>query len=450
MLLYNSIQETDHKIIQGGMSMKKKIVMALLACMISSSLILTSCGQNAKSVTTSDKSTEKKNSFSEDDIKDVITGLEDHYILQDAADIDYLYGVTYDKDIVKKVKADSGEVKLNKTGTYTVTYTVTVNRDALEDYLDEKESADTKSEEKNADDKKNAETDTNDTTDSKENSKKEDLSKEDQTTDSKENPKEDVTTEVDDSKKDSGNEEESEKSEDKTEEKSEEKEDSESDSKKDDKKEESKDSEKSDSDSKKEEESKKDDTVDVKVDKDMTVVDKDQAKDLADKDEVVWGDKNTPVEKSDGSEVKEEEKVPESIKSDSTSDTKTDSKKEESKKNETGSASTSTGNTGSGSSTAGSGNSGSSSSGQAQQPVQPPHTHKFVPHYTTTTKQTGQEWVPNLVQVGSKTVCNGCRADITGNVEHANREHCGYHSEPIYEDQGWYEPVYSEVQVIDY
>ena len=68
MLLYNSIQETDHKIIQGGMSMKKKIVMALLACMISSSLILTSCGQNAKSVTTSDKSTEKKNSFSEDDI----------------------------------------------------------------------------------------------------------------------------------------------------------------------------------------------------------------------------------------------------------------------------------------------------------------------------------------------------------------------------------------------
>lgn len=431
--------------------MKKKIVMALLACMISSSLILTSCGQNAKSVTTSDKSTEKKNSFSEDDIKDVITGLEDHYILQDAADIDYLYGVTYDTDIVKKVKADSGEVKLNKTGTYTVTYTVTVDRDALEDYLDEKESADKKSEEKNAEDKKNAETDVKDTTDSKEDSKKEDLSKEEQTTDSKENPKEDVTTEVDDSKKDSGNEEESEKSEDKTEEKSEEKEDSESDSKKDDKKEESKDSEKSDSDSKKEEESKKDDTVDVKVDKDMTVVDKDQAKDLADKDEVVWGDKNTPVEKSDGSEVKEEEKVPESIKSDSTSDTKTDSKKEESKKNETGSASTSTGNTGSGSSTAGSGNSGSSSGGQAQQPVKPPHTHKFVPHYTTTTKQTGQEWVPNWVQVGSKTVCNGCGADITGHIEHSFEcGNGGYHSEPIYEDQGWYEPVYSEVQVIDY
>lgn len=406
MLLYNSIQETDHKIIQGGMSMKKKIVMALLACMISSSLILTSCGQNAKSVTTSDKSTEKKNSFSEDDIKDVITGLEDHYILQDAADIDYLYGVTYDTDIVKKVKADSGEVKLNKTGTYTVTYTVTVDQTALEEYLEEKaekekESADTKSEEKNTEDKKDVETDVKDASDSKEESKKED---------------------------------------------------SESDSKKDDKKEDSNDSEKPDSDSKKEEDSKKDDTVDVKVDKDMTVVDKDQAKDLADKDEVVWGDKNTPVEKSDGSEVKEEEKVPESVesKSDSASDTKTDSKKEESKKNETGSASTSTGNSGSSTSTAGSGNSGSSSGGQAQQPSKPAHTHTPVPHYTTVTKQTGQEWVSNYVQVGSKTVCNGCGADITGNVEHANREHCGYHSEPIYEDQGWYEPVYSEVQVIDY
>lgn len=386
--------------------MKKKIVMALLACMISSSLILTSCGQNAKSVTTSDKSTEKKNSFSEDDIKDVITGLEDHYILQDAADIDYLYGVTYDTDIVKKVKADSGEVKLNKTGTYTVTYTVTVDQTALEEYLEEKaekekESADTKSEEKNTEDKKDVETDVKDASDSKEESKKED---------------------------------------------------SESDSKKDDKKEDSNDSEKPDSDSKKEEDSKKDDTVDVKVDKDMTVVDKDQAKDLADKDEVVWGDKNTPVEKSDGSEVKEEEKVPESVesKSDSASDTKTDSKKEESKKNETGSASTSTGNSGSSTSTAGSGNSGSSSGGQAQQPSKPAHTHTPVPHYTTVTKQTGQEWVSNYVQVGSKTVCNGCGADITGNVEHANREHCGYHSEPIYEDQGWYEPVYSEVQVIDY
>lgn len=386
--------------------MKKKIVMALLACMISSSLILTSCGQNAKSVTTSDKSTEKKNSFSEDDIKDVITGLEDHYILQDAADIDYLYGVTYDTDIVKKVKADSGEVKLNKTGTYTVTYTVTVDQTALEEYLEEKaekekESADTKSEEKNTEDKKDVETDVKDASDSKEESKKED---------------------------------------------------SESDSKKDDKKEDSNDSEKPDSDSKKEEDSKKDDTVDVKVDKDMTVVDKDQAKDLADKDEVVWGDKNTPVEKSDGSEVKEEEKVPESVesKSDSASDTKTDSKKEESKKNETGSASTSTGNSGSSTSTAGSGNSGSSSGGQAQQPSKPAHTHTPVPHYTTVTKQTGQEWVSNYVQVGSKIVCNGCGADITGNVEHANREHCGYHSEPIYEDQGWYEPVYSEVQVIDY
>lgn len=386
--------------------MKKKIVMALLACMISSSLILTSCGQNAKSVTTSDKSTEKKNSFSEDDIKDVITGLEDHYILQDAADIDYLYGVTYDTDIVKRVKADSDEVKLNKTGTYTVTYTVTVDQTALEEYLEEKaekekESADTKSEEKNTEDKKDVETDVKDASDSKEESKKED---------------------------------------------------SESDSKKDDKKEDSNDSEKPDSDSKKEEDSKKDDTVDVKVDKDMTVVDKDQAKDLADKDEVVWGDKNTPVEKSDGSEVKEEEKVPESVesKSDSASDTKTDSKKEESKKNETGSASTSTGNSGSSTSTAGSGNSGSSSGGQAQQPSKPAHTHTPVPHYTTVTKQTGQEWVSNYVQVGSKTVCNGCGADITGNVEHANREHCGYRSEPIYDDRGWYEPVYSQVQEIDY
>ena len=75
------------------------------------------------------------------DISDVVAGIKDHYILQDAKNIDYSHGVTYDKDIVKDVKVESGKVDLSKPGDYKVTYTVKADKKALEEYLAEKAEA---------------------------------------------------------------------------------------------------------------------------------------------------------------------------------------------------------------------------------------------------------------------------------------------------------------------
>ena len=43
---------------------------------------------------------ERNSLYGKKDIQDVIAGIEDHYVLQDAKGIDYLHNVSYDADIV--------------------------------------------------------------------------------------------------------------------------------------------------------------------------------------------------------------------------------------------------------------------------------------------------------------------------------------------------------------
>lgn len=54
-----------------------------------------------------------------------VKGMKDLYVEQNAKDVDWLKGVTYDKEKVKEVTADSKEVKLDKTGTYGLVYKIT-------------------------------------------------------------------------------------------------------------------------------------------------------------------------------------------------------------------------------------------------------------------------------------------------------------------------------------
>ena len=70
----------------------------------------------------------------EDDLKNIITGLKDHYILQNAKNIDYLHGLNYDNKIIKKVTSESKDVKLDQVGTYIINYKITVNMTAYEKY----------------------------------------------------------------------------------------------------------------------------------------------------------------------------------------------------------------------------------------------------------------------------------------------------------------------------
>ncbi len=75
-----------------------------------------------------------KAALTEKDLNDVITGIEDCYVLVGAKDVEYAYNILYDGDIVEGVAVDSRAVDTSTPGTYELLYQVTVNRDALDAY----------------------------------------------------------------------------------------------------------------------------------------------------------------------------------------------------------------------------------------------------------------------------------------------------------------------------
>lgn len=89
-------------------------------------------GCGSSKVDTKDEKTEKSEKTSEiviteDDLKDVITGLEDHYVLKGAKNIDYLYGIEYDTSIIEQIDVNADQVQLEEIGEYDITYAVSVN-----------------------------------------------------------------------------------------------------------------------------------------------------------------------------------------------------------------------------------------------------------------------------------------------------------------------------------
>lgn len=206
--------------------MKNRSVKVAVAALLAVVLV-SGCGSAAKNTSEQTKN-QKETAIKEADLKDVVTGIQDHYVLQNAKDIDYLHGVEYDKTVVKSVAVDAADVKEAEKGTYAITYTVKVDTAKLAD-------AETK---KTADQKKTSE----------------------KTGDEK--------------------------------------------------------------------------LTDVELKKEITVVDEEEAKKLADQDEIVWSDKNETVAKSDGAKVEEKQEASaetDDAKKDSKSEEKTETKKETAK-----------------------------------------------------------------------------------------------------------------------
>ena len=275
--------------------------MKTAAAMMTIAMLFSGCGASEKNVAEK-QDTRKKQVITEADLKDVVTGIQDHYVLQDAKEIDYLYGVEYDKKVVKNITVDAADVKVSDKGTYDITYTVQVDAGKLEDSK----------------------------------------------TDSKE----------------------------------------------------------------------KSDVSDVEIKKEVTVVDEEEAKKLADKDEVVWTDKNGTVAKSDGTEVEEKKETSVAAddgKKENKSETKTEGKKENPKadtKKETAKAEPSKKET-------------SKKNETADTPKKDTHTHNYSipitktvhhdevghnePIYTTVTDYEDQPIY------ASRTVCT-CGEDITEGV----------------------------------
>lgn len=126
-----------------------------------------------------------------------------------------------------------------------------------------------------------------------------------------------------------------------------------------------------------------DTTVDIEIDKEVTVVDEEKAEDLVEEGETVWTDNNESFGEEDG---KNEEKEEEGDKGDGSSE----SGKEDSDKEEPDSKpDTEKGSSSSGSASSGAGNGGNSSPGNS-------HTHNWV-------RQTKQFIMKRPV------IMNGCR-----------------------------------------
>ena len=380
--------------------MKKRKVLAIF---LSMALVLGAVGCGSKENPKEETPPKKEAVFTEKDIQDVIAGIEDHYVLQDAKGIDYLHNVSYDADIVEEVTVDSKDIKVEKPGTYQALYTVKVNKKALEDYLKEqkdakKDLAGTADKDIEPDAQASENKDTQDVSTS-EPTNTDTTSKEPETPEAPAPETEDEDKKAPDS---------SENQEDAA----------------------GKEDQKQETDQKNDKETEK-----VEIETDITVVDKEEAQDLANKGEVVWGDNNTTVPKEDGTVVEEEVAAPES---NPTEAVKPEAEKPADTK-PSGQASKPNGNSGS------SGNKKPSHTHNYNIPITQTVKHDATGHYEKKWVQDSPAWDEPIYE--NRTICNGCGKDLSNMDAVAHSAECGssYGNRPVqvgtkhHEAKGHYE-----------
>lgn len=380
--------------------MKKRKVLAIL---LSMALVVGAVGCGSKEKPKEETPPKKEAVFTEKEIQDVIAGIEDHYVLQDAKGIDYLHNVSYDADIVEEVTVDSKKIKVEKPGTYQALYTVKVNKKALEDYLKEQKDA-------KKDIAGTADKDIEPDAQASENKDTQDVSTSEptntDTTSKKPETPEAPAPETEDEDK-------------KAPDSSENQEDAAG-----------KEDQKQETDQKNDKETEK-----VEIETDITVVDKEEAQDLANKGEVVWGDNNTTVPKEDGTVVEEEVAAPES---NPTEAVKPEAEKPADTK-PSGQASKPSGNSGS------SGNKKPSHTHNYNIPITQTVKHDATGHYEKKWVQDSPAWDEPIYE--NRTICNGCGKDLSNMDAVAHSAECGssYGNRPVqvgtkhHEAKGHYE-----------
>ena len=155
-----------------------------------------------------------------------------------------------------------------------------------------------------------------------------------------------------------------------------------------------------------------------KVDNESKV---EEAQDLANKGEVVWGDNNTTIPKEDGTVVEEEVAAPESNPEEAVkpeADKPTDKKPSEQ-------ASKPSGNSGS------SGNKKPSHTHNYNIPITQIVKHDATGHYEKVWVQDSAAWDEDIYE--NRTICNGCGKDLSNMDAVAHSAECGssYSNRPV-------------------
>lgn len=106
----------------------------------SQSVSSSSIVEESHSVEDSSENIITEDNYTEEDIKDAVSGIHDLYILQNADAPNLLHGICYDKDIVNSISASASGINLEKVGEYEVKYEVEINAEKLAEYLSSKEN----------------------------------------------------------------------------------------------------------------------------------------------------------------------------------------------------------------------------------------------------------------------------------------------------------------------
>lgn len=106
----------------------------------SQSVSSSSIVKESHSVVDSSEDIITEDNYTEEDIKDAVSGIHDLYILQSADSPNLLHGICYDKDIVNSISASGSGIDLEKVGEYEVKYEVEINAEKLAEYLSSKEN----------------------------------------------------------------------------------------------------------------------------------------------------------------------------------------------------------------------------------------------------------------------------------------------------------------------
>lgn len=94
--------------------------------LIIAALVLTGCTSN---VTESKTESVQQVSYTKDSILDLITGIEDRYVLLNSENIDFMTNVSYVGDEIKSISVDAKDVDYNTPGTYSILYTIILSKD---------------------------------------------------------------------------------------------------------------------------------------------------------------------------------------------------------------------------------------------------------------------------------------------------------------------------------
>ncbi len=134
------------------MSMKLKHMMLILA---GTAVLLSGCGNNTTTETLKETETivesetleteslaKEAKAYTQEALEKALNLKKDRYVLVDAEDVDLKKFADYNKDIVTKLSCDNSEVDLSKEGTYPVTYTMEIDAEAMDQFLQSDEAKD--------------------------------------------------------------------------------------------------------------------------------------------------------------------------------------------------------------------------------------------------------------------------------------------------------------------